>query len=107
VGKTYISGPITAPTPEQVAANLAKFNAAEAAMRAAGITDIANPVSNGLDRDAPWEAHMRADIKLLMDCDTVAMLDGWADSRGARIEFDLAKRLGMRCVPLCILLSAP
>lgn len=105
-GKTYISGPISAPTPEKRAANLAKFHEAEAALVALGHS-VANPAKNGLPESAHWEEHMRADIKLLMDCDTVALLDGWADSRGARIEYQLAKDLGLRVVPLVILLSQP
>lgn len=31
--------------------------------------------------------------------DAIAMLDGWEDSRGARIEHDLAMSLGIECRP--------
>lgn len=31
--------------------------------------------------------------------DGIAMLDGWEDSRGARIEHDLAMSLGIECRP--------
>lgn len=33
-----------------------------------------------------------------MNCDTVAVLEGWERSKGAKIEVDLAKDLGMDIV---------
>lgn len=106
--KTYISGPLSAATAEAKAANVARMRAAEAALQAAGMQTVC-PLDNGLPHTATWEEHMRADIPMMLapGVDTVALLDGWADSRGARLEYDLAKRLGMRVAPLCILLAAP
>ena len=40
---------------------------------------------------------MRRDIKLLVDCDAVYMLDGWPESEGARVEHTLARDLGLKC----------
>lgn len=45
-----------------------------------------------------WEAAMRASVTAMLRCDGVALLDGWQASRGARIERDLAKSLGMFCM---------
>lgn len=41
---------------------------------------------------------MKADIKLLMDCDAIYLLKGWEDSKGARIEKELAESLGYRII---------
>lgn len=38
---------------------------------------------------------MRADIKALMGCDAVAVIDGWHASRGANAEINLATQLGI------------
>lgn len=45
--------------------------------------------SEGLFREC-----MQKDIHALTDCDAIILLPGWEHSRGAHIEFDLAKRLG-------------
>src|SRR5690606_10896359 len=37
----------------------------------------------------------RADVALLLQCDAMAMLPGWADSRGAKLEYLLGHELGM------------
>jgi hypothetical protein len=87
--KLYISGPVSG----MPGLNKDAFNAAEIQLDAAGHSVI-NPIKNGLPDDAPWVDHMRADIKMLMDCDGVAYLPGWENSRGAKIEIELARALG-------------
>lgn len=47
--------------------------------------------------DGDWNACMRADIAALMTCDAVALLPGWINSKGARLEHDIATRLSMAC----------
>jgi hypothetical protein len=96
--KLYISGPISNPNLETVKANIAAFNAAEIQLDAAGHS-VVNPVKNGVPDDAPWIDHMRADIKMLMDCDGVAYLPGWENSTGAKIEMELARSLGFPVLP--------
>ncbi|MEN4946596.1 DUF4406 domain-containing protein [Pseudomonas proteolytica] len=41
---------------------------------------------------------MRRDIAALMDCDTVATLPGWKESKGALLEVLITLHLGMRIV---------
>ena len=89
----YLAGPMT---------GFAKFNhpafhAAEKHLRGLGC-HIVNPAKNGLPIGAPWETHMRRDIQMMMECDTIILLPGWEDSRGACIESDLARSLGMAVV---------
>ncbi len=99
MGRVYISGPISSPDPEKQAANLDEFHAAEAILIEYG-WEVSNPARNGLPVSASWQEHMRADIRMLTECDTVAMLDGWEGSRGAQIEAKLAADLGLRVVPI-------
>ena len=96
--KLYISGPISNSNHEIFKANIAAFNKAEIHLDAAGHS-VVNPVKNGLPDDAQWIEHMRADIKMLMDCDGVAYLAGWKNSRGAKIEVELARSLGYLVLP--------
>lgn len=88
--RIYISGPITG----MVDLNRQAFGAAAQALREAGFEPV-NPHENGVERSAPWSDHMRADIKMLMDCEGVALLPGWEHSKGARIEQGIAANLGM------------
>jgi nucleoside 2-deoxyribosyltransferase len=90
IKKVYISGPITG----MPRLNKRAFKAAAKTLSKQGMQSV-NPHDNGVPPAEAWEKHMRADIKLLMDCDAVVMLKGWENSRGARIEFRLADSLGI------------
>lgn len=92
----YISGAITNADPAKQAENIKRFHQAAAQLRARGYK-VVNPCENSLPADAPWEQHMRADIKLLMDCAGVAMLPGMSTSKGALIEWQVARGIGMEC----------
>jgi hypothetical protein len=86
----YISGPITG-LPDL---NRPAFNTAARALRAAGFV-VVNPIDNGLPDSATWAQHLRADIRLLMNCNAVATLPGHMASKGARLELHNARALGM------------
>lgn len=45
--------------------------------------------------DPTYEDFMRCDIKALLDCDTIYMLDGWERNVGARCEHLVAIMCGM------------
>lgn len=53
-----------------------------------------SPVDLPHDHERTWKAYMIEDLKALLQCDAVYMLDNWADSRGARIERWFALRYG-------------
>ena len=72
--------------------NYPAFNAAAAMLRERGYL-VENPAENPVQPD--WLAYMRAAIIQMMRCDMLVMLPGWRDSRGAGIEFDLARTLGL------------
>lgn len=86
----YISGPMTG-LPDL---NKPAFHTAAALLHRAGYA-VVNPACNGLPDEAPWGAHLRQDIKQLMDCTGVATLPGSAASKGARLELHNARALGM------------
>lgn len=89
--KIYISGKITG-VPDD---NKPKFAAAEAALIAQG-HEVINPHKVlAFDPIYTWENYMIADIKALVDCDKVVVLDDWQDSRGALVEVELALHLGI------------
>ena len=87
--RIYIAGPMTG-LPEY---NFPAFHAAAERLRQAGWEPV-NPAENFDGRtDLPREDYLRADVKLLIECDAVAMLSGWEDSRGAKLEYLLAREL--------------
>lgn len=94
MSRVYISGPITNANPHAQDCNIQAFNNKAAVLTLAG-RDVVNPANNGQPVDATWAEHMRADIRLLMDCDTIHMLPGWSNSKGARLEWWIAMELGM------------
>ena len=108
--KIYLAGPMTG-IPHF---NYPAFNAAAAALRAAGHTvfnpaehdiemfgkDISNPsgdaeqaaAEHGFDR----RAALKADLAWICDnAEAIALLPGWENSSGARAEFALASALGL------------
>jgi hypothetical protein len=42
-----------------------------------------------------WPKAMRTAIRLMLLCDGVSLLSGWRKSKGAKIEANLARKLGM------------
>lgn len=96
--KVYISGPITGIKD----LNMPAFEQAADRLRYRGFTPI-NP--HGILAPSPelvWLDYMRADIIAMMDPELVGVctLPDWEHSRGARVEVDLAKGLGIRCESL-------
>jgi hypothetical protein len=74
------------------------FHAAEA-LRALGHEPVNPAELDGPDFDhdnpQPWEHYLKRDIVLLLECDAVFTLEGWAQSKGATLERHIAKELGM------------
>lgn len=88
--RLYLAGPMSG-LPEL---NFPAFHAEAARLRTLG-HDIVNPAEINADPSSGWHACMRADIRELMTCDGIALMTGWANSKGARIECRLALDLGM------------
>lgn len=89
-GRVYISGPMTG----LPGLNFPAFFEAAEYLRAEGY-GVVNPAELGGSPDLEWHQYMRKDIAALMDCDTIYCLDGWRESKGARLEVHIARELGM------------
>lgn len=88
--------------------NYPAFHEAALQLRQAGYP-VVNPAEldeeEGSPGSKPWDHYMRRDLKRLMDCDGVATLEGWEDSEGAKLEVDVAERLGLEVLPVWVWLS--
>jgi hypothetical protein len=91
--KVYISGPITGIKDM----NRSAFDEAKKALEALDYVAV-SPLDVCITAHGywKWEDYMRADIEAMMKCGAIMMLDGWEQSKGAKIEHDLAEALGFR-----------
>lgn len=71
-----------------------KFEEMERKMTARGYK-VMNPAKNHCDT---YEDYIRTGLKQLMGCDTIVMLKGWEESRGARLEKHYAEIVGMEII---------
>lgn len=99
--RLYLAGPMSG----IAQLNFPKFHAEAARLRSLGF-EVVNPAElNNEDPNAVfaseaaqfeyWCKCMRVDIAQLLQCDSVALLDGWTGSKGARLEQHVAYQLGM------------
>lgn len=102
----YIIGPVTGIEDD----NIQEFGRVQNALRIAGHTS--KTPHDFIDPPAEWDYAMRVSIREMLrmrwistPCvvipryDGIAMLDGWENSKGAKIEHDLAEALGIPCKP--------
>lgn len=75
--------------------NYPAFNSEAERLRTLGFT-VSNPAENP-EQDS-WEAYMRVALRQMLTCDTIAMLPGWIDSRGANLERNVAQKVGLTVV---------
>lgn len=90
--KVYISGAIAH---HDLCERKAAFEHAARYLDLKGFEAV-NPFCNGLADDADWHEHMRADMRMLLDCDCIYMLQGWEHSKGAKLELDVASSCGIK-----------
>lgn len=88
--RIYISGPMTG----LMDSNFPAFNAEAERLRDLG-HEVVNPAEINPDPATGWHACMRADLKALLDCDAIVLLDGWEASQGAHLELHVAHRVGI------------
>jgi hypothetical protein len=88
--KVYVAGPMTG-LPQD---NYPEFNRVSEWLRGQGLV-VLNPAENRRPLDPTWLNWMRIAVPLLVQCDAVVLLNGWDKSRGAMIEYDLARALGL------------
>jgi len=89
----YVAGKITGLPKEDVKQ---KFSMMENQLTGMGY-HVVNPLAV-TDDSHSWDASVRNDIKIMLECDEVHLLSDWQESRGAQLERDIALRLGMQVV---------
>jgi len=102
MSKVYISGKISGLNFDLVKL---RFGRAEYEVLGASDCEVVNPIKRGLPKWMPWFLHMIYDIILLLGCNAIYMQRNWKDSRGAKIEHWVAKKLKYTIVYQAPLLS--
>lgn len=91
--KVYIAGPMSG----YEEFNFPAFNRAEELLRESyGYEHVVNPAKLHPTTDLPWVEFLKRDLRELIDCDAVFLLEGWEKSRGATFEAVVAYILGLR-----------
>ena len=85
----YISGPVTG-MPNR---NEEQFEALARKLEAIGFQTMVP--TRIVPPSIEWEAAMRICLSAMTKSDIVVVLPGWQDSKGASIEHDVAKQLGI------------
>lgn len=86
--------------------NYPAFNTAAKRLRELGY-EVENPAENPEPHCGTWLGYMRMAIRQLALCDGLVLLPGWQDSRGARIEQQLAAELRLMIVRECTIQRGP
>ena len=89
--RCYNAGKITGLSYLGALAKFRKFD--EPIMLKTGMNPV-NPMVHGLKPKDPWLIHMVYDLHLMLRCDAVFVQPDWIESRGAKIEFKVAKLIG-------------
>lgn len=89
--KVYIAGPMTG-LPEF---NYPAFYRAAHTLGQAGIDTINPARTEGRVGCRDWLDYMRASLRDIADCDGIATLPGWGESRGAALEVHIARSLDL------------
>lgn len=87
--RLYLCGPVTG-VPDL---NRPAFDEAAETLREAGYAVLVP--HDAVPAHARWQDAMRICIAAMLGCDGVALIDGWERSRGAAVEIDIARKVGM------------
>lgn len=90
--KVYISVPVTGKDLEQqkrYALDIAAF------LLELGVTPVLPFGKPGVPDDAPYETHIRENLKLLLGCDVIYQCHGWSQSTCCVLESNVASMCGL------------
>ena len=73
-----------------------KFAYAELYFKKRGVK-VLNPVKHEKDGKA-WAYYLRKDLRKLTKCQGIILLDGWENSKGAKLELKVAQELGFKVI---------
>lgn len=93
----YVSGPMEG----YPGHNFEAFNATALLLRELGY-EVVNPAENFDGRtDVARRVALRRDVELMSaDCNAIVFLDGWQNSAGARLEYNIARELEFEFIDL-------
>jgi hypothetical protein len=92
----YIAGPMTG-MPDL---NFPQFFKAEDQLKRAGYA-VLNPADRaGRTEGMAWSWYLRRGIRDVTEADGIALLPGWEDSEGARLEVYVARKLRLALAPV-------
>jgi hypothetical protein len=100
--KIYVAGPMSPSAwgfteiPEDWDWNHPAFFRTAAELRCAGHIVVCPAELHEPSSEVPWDWYLRRDLKVLVDCEAIVMLDLWENSKGAQLEHHVAKALGMQ-----------
>lgn len=100
--RVYIAGPMSG-LPDF---NYPAFNDAEQRLRKHGHDPINSARLDGREGCRTWLDYMRAALRDVADCDGIALLDGWQESRGAALEAHVGRSLDLPVKPYAQWLEA-
>ena len=92
--KIYISGKITG-----LDLDVAKrsFDNAKKEVEQMGFTPV-SPFDLKHDKNESWHEYMRTDIKALVECDYLYLMNNFITSKGAKLELEIANRIGLEII---------
>jgi hypothetical protein len=95
----YISGQISGLPEAEALNNFAKaIDYLEAKYPDAEVVSPMHDITHFHDKS--WESYMKEDIHVLLRCDTIALLPNWRNSKGAKLEYLIARSLNFKIIRL-------
>lgn len=87
----YVAGPMTG-LPDL---NKPNFDEVSRMLRDEGWV-VTNPADFPVREGWEWHQYLRVALRAMSYCDSIYLLRGWEDSRGAALEYSIARGLGMQ-----------
>lgn len=98
----YVSGAIRAPSAWEMELNIRKAEEVMVELLKAGAAVHCPHTQGRFIADLiPWQDFIDIDLTILSRCDGIVMVEGWADSPGAKMERDWATEGGLPILYSC------